>query len=666
MKIKKSICPYDCPTSCGLVIETDGKKILKVKGDENHPATQGLICRKMRNYEESVHSKDRILTPLKRIGKKGEGKFEKITWEEAAQEITDKWKKIIKEDGPSAILPVYYSGVMSVIHRNCGDALFNKMGACSLVKTLCSSAKGAGYNSVMGSTGALDPRELENSDYYIVWGSNMKATRIQALPTLIKARKEGKKVVLIETYSKPMEKYCDEVILIKSGTDGALALAMMNVMVEENLQDEEFLLEKSIGYQEFKKTLKQYTPKWAEEITGIPKDVIVKLAREYASVKAPAIILGSGNSRYTNGGMTVRLITILSIFTGAIKYPGGGLCGVSPTSLSYIRKDIIARPDFRTNKARVININQVSSALVDENQPIKSLFVYASNPIGSISNQNKMIKGLMRDDLFTVVHERFMTDTAKYSDIVLPATFSVEQDDVYTSYGYCTLATANKVIEPPKECKSNWDMFRLLAKYMGYDDEYFKKTEREIFDELIEKSLEDVENLTQEQKYILKNGGAISTPFENHMDIKTKSGKIQIINDEMEERIPRYTENIGQNYPLNLVAVPSCETLNSIFLEKNKVVEKRGKIKVKINSKDASKRDIKNGDEVVCFNNLGEVGFIAEVTDTVAQNTVIAEGVYNRDFAINGKLVNALHDDRLSDIGEATTLNSNTVEIKRV
>ncbi len=592
--------------------------------------------------------------------------MKKITWEEAAQEITDKWKKIIKEDGPSAILPVYYSGVMSVIHRNCGDALFNKMGACSLVKTLCSSAKGAGYNSVMGSTGALDPRELENSDYYIVWGSNMKATRIQALPTLIKARKEGKKVVLIETYSKPMEKYCDEVILIKPGTDGALALAMMNVMVEENLQDEEFLLEKSIGYQEFKKTLKQYTPKWAEEITGIPKDVIVKLAREYASVKAPAIILGSGNSRYTNGGMTVRLITILSIFTGAIKYPGGGLCGVSPTSLSYIRKDIITRPDFRTNKARVININQVSSALVDENQPIKSLFVYASNPIGSISNQNKMIKGLMRDDLFTVVHERFMTDTAKYADIVLPATFSVEQDDVYTSYGYCTLATANKVIEPPKECKSNWDMFRLLAKYMGYDDEYFKKTEREIFDELIEKSLEDVENLTQEQKYILKNGGAISTPFENHMDIKTKSGKIQIINDEMEERIPRYTENIGQNYPLNLVAVPSCETLNSIFLEKNKVVEKRGKIKVKINSKDASKRDIKNGDEVVCFNNLGEVGFIAEVTDTVAQNTVIAEGVYNRDFAINGKLVNALHDDRLSDIGEATTLNSNTVEIKRV
>lgn len=666
MQIKKTICPYDCPTSCGLIVETDGKKIINVKGDKNHPATQGVICRKMRNYEESIHSNDRILTPLKRTGKKGQGEFKEITWEEALTEITNKWKEIIDKDGPSAILPVYYSGVMSVIHRNCGDALFNKMGACSLIKTLCSSAKVAGYNSVMGNTGALDPRELKDSDYYIVWGSNMKATRIQALPDIINARKLGKKVVLIETYSKPMQGYCDQVILIKPGTDGALALSMMNVMVKENLQDEQFLLEKAEGYEEFKETLKQYTPEWAEGITGIPKDIIINLAREYASAKSPAIILGSGNSRYTNGGMTVRLITILSIFTGAIKYPGGGICGTSPTSSSYIDTDIVARPDFRENNARMVNLNQVSSALVDEKNPIKSVFVYASNPVGSISNQNKMIRGLMRDDLFTVVHERFITDTAKYADIILPATFSVEQDDVYTSYGYCTLATANKVIEPPKECKSNWDMFRLLAKYMGYDDEYFKKTEREIFDELIEKSLEDVENLTQEQKYILKNGGAISTPFENHMDIKTKSGKIQIINDEMEERIPRYTENIGQNYPLNLVAVPSCETLNSIFLEKNKVVEKRGKIKVKINSKDASKRDIKNGDEVVCFNNLGEVGFIAEVTDTVAQNTVIAEGVYNRDFAINGKLVNALHDDRLSDIGEATTLNSNTVEIKRV
>ena len=665
MQIKKTICPYDCPTSCGLLVETDGQKVFKVTGDENHPATNGLICKKMRKYEKSIHSQDRILTPLKRIGKKGEGRFKPITWDEAVEEITIKWKKIIKEQGPSAILPVYYSGVMSVIQRNCGDALFNKMGACSLVKTLCSSAKGAGYNSVMGTTGALDPRELKDSDYYIVWGSNMKATRIQTMPELINARKQGKKVVLIEVYSKPMEKYCDQVVLIKPGTDGALALAMMNVMVEENLQDEEFLLENTIGYKDFKETLTNYTTEWAEKITGVSKETIVNLAREYANAKAPAIILGSGNSRYTNGGMTVRLITILSIFTGAIKYPGGGLCSTSPSSQSYIDKNVIARNDFRTNKARMVNINQVSSALNDEINPIKSIFVYASNPVCSISNQNKMIKGLLRDDLFTVVHERFMTDTAKYADIVLPATFSVEQTDVYTSYGYCTLATAKKIINPPGECKSDWDMFRLLAKAMGYQDDYFDKTEEEIFEELLEKSLKDVKSISEEDKAILKQGGSISTPFANHMDIKTKSGKIQITNDEMEERIPRYIENSSQDYPLNLVAVPSCETLNSIFLERKDIVEKRGKVTLKVNPKDAKSRNIEDRDEIICFNDLGEVGFIVEVTDTVAQGAVVAEGVYNMDFSINGRLVNALHDDRLSDIGEATTLNSNTVDIKK-
>ena len=664
MEIKQTICPYDCPTSCGLLVETDGNKIYSVRGDKSHPATKGLICKKMRKYQESIHSEDRILTPLKRIGQKGEGKFEPITWEQAVEEITTNWKEVIKNHGPEAILPVYYSGVMSVIQRHCGEALFNKMGACSLVKTLCSSAKGAGYKSVMGSTAALDPRQLEHSDYYIVWGSNMQATRIQSLPYITKAKKEGKKVVLIEVYSEPMEKYCDDVILIKPGTDGALALAMMNVMVTENLQDEEFLIENTIGYVEFKETLSTYTPEWAEKITGVSEEMIINLAREYAKAKAPAIILGSGNSRYTNGGMTVRLITILSIFTGAIKYSGGGLCGTSPCPEPYIDKEVIMRNDFRTNNAREINLNQISSALTDEEHPIKSVFIYASNPLCSISNQNKMIKGLMRDDLFTVVHERFMTDTAKYADIVLPATFSVEQTDVYTSYGYCTLATAKKIINPPGECKSDWDTFRLLAKSMEYEEDYFDKTEEEIFNELLEKSLKD-KAISEEDKDILREGGAISTPFANRMDIKTKSGKIQIINDEMEEKIPRYTENSSQDYPLNLVCVPSCDTLNSIFLERKDIVEKRGKATLKINFKDAKSRNIKHRDEIICYNDLSEVGFVAEVTDTVVEGAVVAEGVYSRDFSTNGYSVNALHDDRLSDIGEATTLNSNKVDIKK-
>ena len=246
--IRKTICPYDCPTSCGLLAETDGIRILGVKGDPDHPAAKGLICRKMQHYEQSVHSPERILTPMKRVGAKGEGRFEPITWDAAVEEIAGRWSRILEEDGADAILPMYYSGVMSVLQRKCGDAFFNRMGACDMVRTLCSSAKGAGYEAVMGQTGCLDPRELSDSSFYLVWGSNMKATRLQSMPALIRARRQGKRVVLIESCAADMDVYCDQTILIRPGTDGALALAMMHVMEEENLADRDFLTRQAEGY----------------------------------------------------------------------------------------------------------------------------------------------------------------------------------------------------------------------------------------------------------------------------------------------------------------------------------------------------------------------------------------------------------------------------------
>lgn len=291
--IRKTICPYDCPTSCGLLARTDGTRILEVKGDPGHPAAGGLICRKMQHYEASVHSTKRILRPMKRSGAKGEGKFVPMSWEEAVEEITGRWKEILKEDGGDAILPMYYSGVMSLIQRKCGDAFFNRMGACELVKTLCSSAKGAGYEAVVGRTGCLDPRELSDSDFYLVWGSNMKATRIQSMPVLNQARRQGKRVVLIEACAKDMSPYCHETVLIRPGTDGALALAMMHVLERDGLADRRFLQEQAEGYEAFRRTLFSYTPDWAEAETGIPARTVENLAREFASAEAPAIILGS-------------------------------------------------------------------------------------------------------------------------------------------------------------------------------------------------------------------------------------------------------------------------------------------------------------------------------------------------------------------------------------
>ncbi|WP_027177850.1 molybdopterin-containing oxidoreductase family protein [Maridesulfovibrio bastinii] len=667
MQIKKTICPYDCPTSCSLQVTTDGTKIIKVRGDTDDPVTGGLICRKMQHYEKSVNSSERILTPLKRTGAKGSGEFKPISWAEAVTEITENWKTAIADYGPQAILPVYYSGVMGLIQRNCGEALFNRMGACTLVKTLCSSAKDAGYKAVAGSTGCLDPRELSGSDYYIIWGSNMKATRLQSMPHIVKARKNGKKIVLIEAYANEMASYCDQVILITPGTDGALALAMMHVLEKEGLADSEFLKTQAEGYSEFRETLENYTPEWAEKITGVPAEVIVKLAREFGAVKAPAIILGSGNSRYGNGGMTVRLITILSAFTGAWNKKGGGYCGSNPNSKSYVDKNRITRPDLRSNSARFVNINKISSALNGEagESPIKCLHVYACNPVASVADQQGIVKGMSRADLFTVVHERFMTDTARYADIILPATFSVEQSDCHTAYGYCSFGVSRKVVPAPGECKSNWDIFCMLAEGMGFDDDHFKRSEDDLLDELLANPMSGLQEISESDKKVFAEGGTVSIAYSDHTDWQTPSGKLQIINNSLEDKLPVYRECYGGDYPLKLISVPSSETLNSIFLERDELMERRGEMTLQMHPADAEARGISDGDSIVACNEQGKVVFTAALTPLIARGAVAAVGVFKTMQSANGNLVNTLHHERLSDIGEATTMNDNTVEIRK-
>lgn len=663
----KTICPYDCPTTCGLLAETDGTNILSVRGDPNHPAAKGLICKKMRHYQRSVHDPRRLLTPMRRVGPKGEGRFAPITWDEAILEITHRWKSILAQDGPQAILPLYYSGVMSVIQRNCGDAFFHRMGACSLVKTLCSSAKGAGYEAVAGKTGCLDPRELKDSQLLLVWGSNMKATRLQSMPELRRVRQSGGKVILIEACGVDMAPYCDQVVLVRPGSDGALALAMMHVLVRDHLADEAFLQSQCVGYEAFKATLGAYSPAWAQDITGVPAEDIEQLAHAFASVRSPAIILGSGPSRYANGGMTTRLITILSAFTGAWGRPGGGLCGCTPSSSPYIDNTRVSRPDLRTASPRTVNINQVASALngTDGQRPVQSLFVFGGNPVASISNQSGIITGLLRPELFTVVHERFLTDTARYADILLPATFSVEQTDCYTAYGYCTFATARRLIPPPGACKSNWDTFRLLAAAMGYDEPYFQQNEEALLEDLLAHPMGDLAAATEEELRQLRAGGAWSAPFADHLDWKTASGKLHIVNDALEEPMPRYTPVHGGADPLQLFCVPSCDTLNSIFLERDDLAGRRGAMPLLLHPTDARQRGIADGDLVTAFNELGQVDFMAQLTELVAPGSVAAPGVYDLSRSVSGALVNTLHHERLSDLAAATTLNDNTVEVRK-
>lgn len=661
---EKTICPYDCPSSCGLLAEMEGDRILRITGDPEHPMTKGLICNKMRRYETSIYSEKRILTPLKRTGAKGSGSFVPITWEEAVQEITGRWKQLIEQEGAETILPVYYSGVMSVIQRKCGEAFFRKMGARRVVKTLCASAKEAAYQSVAGRTGCLDPRELKDSDFYVIWGSNVKATRIHIMRDLAEARRKGKRVVLIEVCGCEMAGYCDEVFLVKPGTDGALALAMMHVLAEEGLADEDFLRHRAFGYEEFRKGLACYTPEWAEQETGISAERIRNLARAFGKADAPAILLGSGLSRQGNGGMTTRLILILSAFTGAWGKPGGGYCGSNPGAGPYVDVKRVTRQDFRSEesyKKPPVNLNLLGEALLD--QEIKSLYVYASNPAVSVSDQGKVLRGLGREDLFTVVHERFMTETAKYADIILPAAFSAEQSDCYLAFGYCTFGTARKLIQPQGMSKSNWETFRLLAEGMGYQEPYFYRTEEEVLEELLENPEPALQSISEKDWETLKKGGVISTPFADHGNFLTETGKFMIVNDQLEYPVPCYLKNYGGDQGLRLVMMPNLYTLNSVFFEREDLMEKRGAASIILHPEEAFKRGIRNGDRVIAYNDLGEAEFTAVVSSLIAKGAAAVSGVFENE--ISGKLtVNGLHHGRLADMGEATAMNDNTVEIR--
>ena len=666
--IRKMSCPYDCPSTCGLLAEIENGRIVKVKNDKTHPVSKNGICRKMQHYEQDIYSMDRLMKPMRRVGKKGEGKFEPISWNEAVREITDHFKVIIEKWGSEAILPCVYSGVMSDIQRSCGDAFFNRMGALELVKTLCSSAKGAGYDAVVGKTGCLEPTELNGSDLYLIWSCNMAATRLQTLADLQKPANRHKKKILIDVYPNPTAAYCDQVITIKAGTDGALALAMMNVLKNEHLVDKSFVGKYTSGYPEFAETLDAYTPEWAESETGIPAEVIRQLAREFGEAKAPAIILGSGNSRHGNGGMTVRLITILSALTGAWQHPGGGLCGCTPIDTDYVNKSLITRPDFREKAARKININQIGQALaMEEKEAVRGFYVYGCNPANTVSDQQLILKGLEREDLFTVVHERFMTDTARYADILLPATFSVEQTDIYRAYGYCTLGTGRKLVDAPGECKSNWDTFCLLAKGMGYSEDYFDRSEDEMLDILLSHPTKAIAETSDEAKETLRQGGSVVLPFSDHLAFGTETGKMMIVNEKLAEPMPHYTADYSakcQDWPLHLVAAPSVWSLNSTFLDREQLMTSRKGMTLWLNPEDAKVRKIEDGMSVIAFNELGEVQFTACIDQRVAVGNAVSEGVFASHQTQNGCGFNTLTHGRLSDIGAATTMNDNRIDIR--
>ena len=664
-KIKRSVCPYDCPDTCGLLVEVIDGKAVKVSGDPEHPFTRGTLCVKMNRYEETVHSPLRLTRPLLRTGDKGSGEFRPISWEEAIDRTIEGWQKIIDQYGSEAILPYSYAGTMGLIQRNAGHPFFYRLGASRLDRTICSPAKEVGWKVVMGETPAPHPDEVAESDLVILWGINAVATNIHFLHGVNRAKQKGAPIWLIDTYQNLTSSVVNQIYIVRPGSDGSLALGLMHLLVRDDLIDHDFLASHVQGFEELKeKILPDFPPEKVSPLTGLSPETIKAMAHAYGRAKNPFIRVGSGLSRYGNGAMTIRAIVCLPALVGAYGKRGGGCFTGTSTAGTFAMNEVL-REDFMVKTTRTVNMNRLGWALNELNDPpIQSLYVYHSNPAAVTPDQNQVLKGLEREDLFTIVHERFMTDTARYADIVLPSTSSLEHSDLYRSYGTYCIQRAKAVIPPVGESKSNWEVFCLLAHGMGFHDPFFRQTADDLIDHLLSIPSPMREGIDQEA---FSAGKAVEIPLppDARTRFKTPSGKIEILNPKESHPLPCYIPPYGGDHPFRLMASPSLYALNSSFREREDLRKKEKAMFLQMNPADAEAKGMRDGDSVVAFNQLGKVSFVLHITPKIPSGVVVAEGVWWLNHCPGPRSVNALTSQRLTDQGGGSTFYDNTVDVRR-
>src|SRR5205823_11926628 len=471
--VVKAACPHDCPDACGVLITVEDGRATRIQGDPAHPVTRGFLCAKVAKYLDRVYSPERVLYPMKRVGPKGPtshdgtnpASFQRISWDEALDEITERFRKIIVEFGSEAILPYSYGGTLGVLNNASMDRrFFHRLGASQLERSICSTAGDAGLESVLGAQIGTEPEQFRHSRYIIAWGANIHGNNVHLWPFMQEAKRNGAKLVVIDPYRTRTAGCADWYLPINPGTDVALALGMMHVIINENLYDADYVARYTVGFEYLREKVQQYVPEYVSRWTGIDAADIRKLAHEYVTVRPAAIRVNYGLQRCQNGGMATRAITMLPCITGSWKEVGGGL-QLSISGAFGLNKAALKKPELMHKalgrEGRMVNMVELGKALNTlTGPPIKALFVYNSNPAAVCPNHNEVIRGLKRQDLFTVVHEQFFTDTTDYADIVLPATTFFEHKELQAAYGHYYLQISHQAIDPPGECLSNVELFR--------------------------------------------------------------------------------------------------------------------------------------------------------------------------------------------------------------
>lgn len=698
-------CPHDCPDTCSMVVTVENDRVVKVRGNPDHPFTDGRLCVKVNQYEERVHHADRVLYPLKRSGPKGSGQFERISWQEAMDEIASRWKQIIKDDGPTAILPYSYLGTEGILNGlNAGDALFNKIGATISERTFCDSGACTAYIMTVGPTPGTDPESFVHSRYIIMWACNTISTNLHHWPFLAEAQKRGAKIVVIDPVKTRTARQADWHIAIKPGTDGALAMGMINVIIAEGLVDKDYVEQYTVGYEELAERASEYTPEKVSAITGIDADDIRKLAREYATTRPSVIRIGVAVERHSGGGQMVRAASCLPALVGAWRDVGGGILQL-PIWAFPVNWDGLMRPDWIKPGTRVLNQWKLGAAISGElelDPPIKSMFVYNANPMVVAPEQEKVAKGLAREDLFTVVSEQFITDTARYADIVLPATTQMEQHDIMFSWGHFYLSLNQQAISPRGEAVPNTELFRRLAKAMDIDDPQFQRSDEQMATEALDWSNPALEGITMEQ---LKRDGyarlKVGHPdtYAPHAqgNFPTPSGKVELKASMAEggnfvlplfrqgsnefqdgsavDPLPGYippqesadtNKALAAKYPLNILSPKNHAFLNSGYANIARQLGHAGEQFVMIHPSDARTRGIAEGERVEVFNDRGRFQAEAQVSDETRQGVVVAPLGYWPSASPGARSVNVVNASRYADIGRAPTFSDTLVEVRRV
>ncbi|MBZ5663389.1 MAG: molybdopterin-dependent oxidoreductase [Acidobacteriia bacterium] len=723
-RVVHAACPHDCPDACGVLITIEDGRATRIQGDPEHPVTRGFLCAKVAKYLDRVYSPDRVLYPMRRVKAKGPAAdaadadksvratqaFERVSWDEALDEIADRFRHIVAEYSAEAILPYSYGGTLGALNGASMDRrFFHRLGASQLERTICSSAGEEGLKSVIGIKLGTEPEQFAHSRYIIAWGSNIHGNNVHLWPFIEEARRQGAKLVVIDPYRTRTAKCADWYLPINPGTDAALALGLMHVIINENLFDADYVSRYTVGFEDLKARAQQYPPEKVAHWTGISAADIRKLAREYATVRPSVIRVNYGIQRSERGGMSMRAVTMLPCLIGSWKELGGGL-QMSLSGSFGLNSEALKMPELMLKAwgrpARTVNMVQLGTALNSLTAPpVQALFVYNSNPAAVCPNHNEVVRGLKRPDLFTVVHEQFFTDTTDYADIVLPATTFFEHKDLQTAYGHYYLQVSNQAIDPVGECRSNVELFRALAERMGFDDDCFRETVDSMIDRALEAPNPWLQGITRERlerehrirlNFAVPNrvgtgaspvqaersSAEITTPFLPFAQgsFPTPSGKAEFYSETLQRQgldpVVAFTPpdesrhgSKATGFPLELLARKPDNHLNSTFANVASVRKMETQLgDLEMHPTDAEARGVRNGDRIRAFNQRGEIVLQARV-DSSQKNGSVPPGVVAARldwarFSPSGGNINVLTSEILTDMGNAATFYSVCVEVE--